>query len=148
MRHRPSPSARSSDPVSAPIPRRVSSKISTLNFGREENALGLLAKARIWEAEKPEALAAYRKFLNTGKLIEGTTPYRGNSLAPEAEARKKIETVLAQVRDAQAKGLDVSEVAITMQRFEPLLKEGKVSEALAVLDQALSLLNKLHKGRD
>ena len=59
---------------------------------------------------------------------------------PFAALAQKIEQIKAGVEGWQNAGRDPSAIAELMQGFEPLMKEGKLREAQALLDRALAAL--------
>jgi hypothetical protein len=49
------------------------------------------------------------------------------------------------LQQMQSQGADVSPIGKTMERFDPLMKQGKVKEAEGVLDEALTMLQNAMK---
>ena len=58
----------------------------------------------------------------------------------QARLQRKMQQVQAGVQKWQQEGRDPSRVGEIMQGFEPLMREGRLQEAEAVLDRALKLL--------
>ena len=84
----------------------------------------------------PEAIAAYRKFLQGEKLTE--TPV---SARPEARLQHKIRAVQIGFQAWQASGRDPSPIAHMLQNHIPaLLQAGKINEAIVLVDEALKKL--------
>jgi hypothetical protein len=128
-----------------------------------EKLAALLKKERI---ETEAALAQFDRVLNLEREIKRT--HLGmvigikNKLSPEQQAKlqeirrrvasgkppdslqarieAKLEKVRAGVEKWQNDGRDPSPIAEIMQQFEPLMKAGKVNEAEALLEKALTLL--------
>jgi len=63
----------------------------------------------------------------------------------EQRLRAKMEKVHAGVQKLVDSGTEPSEVGTLMQQFQPLIDAGKVKDAEAVLDQALSLIEEKNK---
>jgi MoxR-like ATPase len=59
---------------------------------------------------------------------------------PPESLQRKMQALQQAVQKRQQEGGDLSPVGRIMQKFEPLMKEGKVKEAEAVIDEALKLL--------
>jgi hypothetical protein len=90
----------------------------------------------IKSAFSPEAITCYRKFLHGEKLRE--TPADDRS---EARLRRKMQKLQAGFKVWQSNGRDPSEIAqMVTQRLQPLLQAGKISEAEAVIDEAIKIL--------
>lgn len=88
-------------------------------------------------------------------LIGGAFPGEGWAQGVSGAVANRasiIQEKMARLQDgmqAQAKvDSPPIRVVMTMQRFEPLMKEGKLTDAEAVLDRALELLEKSQKGED
>jgi hypothetical protein len=82
----------------------------------------------------PEALAAYRKFLNGGTLIE--KPISAD--VPEMRIQRKMNTLQTGFRRWQAAGLDPAPIARFVEtRLPALLQANKLDEAEAILDEAI-----------
>jgi len=87
-------------------------------------------------AFSPEAITAYRKFLRGEKLKETPADNR-----PEARLRRKMKTLQAGFKTWQSNGRDPSQIAqMVTERLQPLLQAGKISEAEAVIDDAIKRL--------
>ena len=83
-----------------------------------------------------EALAAYKKFLSGSPLSEK----QASNDNPQARLQKKVRTFEAEAQKWKQEGRDLSPVGRIMQEFEPLMKQGKLPEAEAVLDRAIERL--------
>ena len=59
----------------------------------------------------------------------------------------KLQNVQEGVQRWQNNGRDPSTIAEAMQEFEPLMKQGKLKDAEALLDRALKLLNESEKDK-
>ncbi len=84
-----------------------------------------------------EAIAAYKKFLSGAPLDSKKEPARDD---PRARLQGKMRDFQAGARKWQEEGRDLSPVGKIMQEFEPLMKQGKLPEAEAVLDRAIERL--------
>jgi len=62
------------------------------------------------------------------------------SMAPPQELRDKAERVRIGATKWQSEGRDVGPIGEIMQQLDPLVRTGKFPEAIALLDQALKLL--------
>jgi hypothetical protein len=83
-----------------------------------------------------EALAAYRKFLAGDPLGE-----KPATDTPQLRVQRKMVAVQAGFKAWQAAGRDPAPIgSYVEERLEPLLRAGKLSEAEAVLDEALRRL--------
>ena len=94
-------------------------------------------------AFSPEALAAYRKFLNGEKLLE-------KPISPEqreVRMRDKMEKLQAGFRRWQQAGRDPSPIGRSVEeRLPALLKANKLDEAEALIDEALKRLSEKDGG--
>jgi hypothetical protein len=61
----------------------------------------------------------------------------------ETRIHQKLERLQSLVQQRQQEGINPQPVGELMQGFEPLMRQGKVKEAEALLDRALELANKL-----
>ena len=117
-------------------------KLVGINFGASSE---LLVKLLRDSAFSPEALAAYKKFL-TGEPLQATAarpaPEQGAE-QPFARIQRKMKQVQESVQRLQEAGRDASSVQQIMRDFPPLMQEGKLKEAEAVLDRALEVLHQI-----
>jgi len=89
-------------------------------------------------AFSPEALAAYRKFLN-GETLREKPPWGREA---QMRLRRKMETLQAGFRRWQAMGRDPTPIArFVEERMPALLQANKLDEAEALLDEALNRVN-------
>lgn len=72
---------------------------------------------------------------------------KGVSEPPFAVLGQKVDQIKAGVDGWQNAGRDPSAIAEMMQGFEPLMKEGKLKEAEALLDRALATLREGNPGK-
>lgn len=63
----------------------------------------------------------------------------------ETRLRSKVEKIHAGVQALAESGTQPSDIAAIMDQFQPLMKEGKVKEAEALLDRALKLVEEKNK---
>ena len=61
----------------------------------------------------------------------------------ETRIHQKLERLQSLVQQRQQEGINLQPVGELMQGFEPLMQQGKVTEAEALLDRALKLANEL-----
>ena len=83
-----------------------------------------------------EAVAAYKKFLSGAPLSE-KEPTNDN---PQARLQGKVRKLEAGMQKWKQEGRDLSPVGKILQEFEPLMRQGKLPEAEAVLDRAIERL--------
>ena len=76
-----------------------------------------------------------------GKELPGTWQGRHPQDGPTASLEQKMSKLHEGIRKWQEQGRDPSPLGRAMQKFEPLMKQGKPGEAEAVLDQALKILS-------
>jgi hypothetical protein len=106
-------------------------------------ATGTELPARLEQsAYGPEALAAYRKFLNGEQLQE--KPISPD--LPQMRIRSKMEALQAGFRRWQAAGRDPAPIGrFVEERLPALLQANKLAEAEAVLDEALKRVNEFRR---
>jgi hypothetical protein len=85
-----------------------------------------------------EALAAYRKFLS-GETLEERDIAADH---PRIRLQRKMQRVQQGIRRWQRERRDPRPVGEILEQLEPLIRQGKIKEAEAVLDRALELLEK------
>lgn len=84
----------------------------------------------------PEAITAYRKFLRGETLKETSAADR-----PEARLRRKMQALQAGFKAWQSSGRDPSKIAEEVtERLKPLLNDGRIGEAEAVIDEGIKQL--------
>jgi hypothetical protein len=64
---------------------------------------------------------------------------------PAEAIRAKLQQVQDRTRAAQAAGRDVSAVRPLLRETEPLVRDGKVDAAAAILERAAKLLDEVEK---
>jgi len=115
-----------------------------------------------------ESLRAYRKFLRGERLAEAVTEISAPSERPvsapqptspaesdtaggqpqangQAPLPEKMQKLGAGVQKWQQEGRDLTPIMSIMQEFEPLMKQGKLPEAEAVIDRAIQALGSAAK---
>jgi hypothetical protein len=115
-------------------------KLVAINYGASSDKLTNLLRD---SAYSPEAIAAYKKFLAGEHLQEAVArPAAGpGGGEPPASLRRKAEQLQAGIQKLQQEGGDPTHVKQIMQEFQPLMQARKFTEAEAVLDRALEILN-------
>ncbi|MHB1456225.1 MAG: hypothetical protein ACYC0V_04855 [Armatimonadota bacterium] len=105
--------------------------------GINTGATGTEMPARLEKsAFNPEAIVVYRKFLRGEMLKETPAADR-----PEARLRRKMDALQAGFKAWQSSGHDPSKIAEEVTKhLKPLLDDGKISEAEAVIDEGLRKL--------
>ncbi|TWU62610.1 hypothetical protein V7x_43450 [Crateriforma conspicua] len=88
-------------------------------------------------AENPDAIVAYRKFLGGKTLAEEDLDKA--YLSPAVLLRKKIPLMHKSIQAFAQRGGNMRKVQEKLSQFEPLLKQGKIDEAMKLVDEVLEI---------
>jgi hypothetical protein len=89
------------------------------------------------------SIAASLVILSLSVCVSEATPAGQEDQDRETRIHQKLERLQSVVQQRQQAGINPQPVGELMQGFEPLMRQGKVKEAEALLDRALELANKL-----